>query len=166
MDSVVLVLEQLGLTLAIGSSTFAVVFYFAAITDRVIDPSERRFMHIAYRVLRIGLGLIVATSVFRAIEHYTAGDISYFSTSFWFLVFLLLVIIGNATAMTYHRVPMWLGPALAGGSWYAYFFIYTLRPTTLSFFVMLAGYVLWIAIVVLVFRVLRSTVEGSSLSAE
>ena len=46
-----------GLTLGVGSSTFALIFFIRALQDGVIDASEKRFMHSVYAVLRIGMVL-------------------------------------------------------------------------------------------------------------
>jgi FAD/FMN-containing dehydrogenase len=108
------VLYSLGLTLGVGSSTFALIFFLASCHASGPDASEKRFIHIVVRVLRvgmvfIGLGLTLA---------FFFGAAPSFAQ--WFL---LGVIVVNAVLMEYHCMPMRYGPVLAGGSWYMLFFV-------------------------------------------
>src|SRR3989344_248309 len=63
---VVQVIHQIGLTLGVGSSTFALIFYIKVLEDHQIDASEKNLMHAVYTVLRIGMVLIVLALVLLA----------------------------------------------------------------------------------------------------
>lgn len=108
---------DVGLTLGVGSSTFALLFYIMALMDGDVDPSERRFMHAVYTVLRIGMFLIalgLILSLFVTIE-----------TSFQYIAqwTLLIIITLNALGMTFKVMSMKYGPVIAGGSWYSLFLV-------------------------------------------
>jgi len=109
---------SVGLTLGVGSSTFALIFYIRSLEDGVVNETERRFMHTVYSVLRIGMALIlfglVATSIARSTL--ALGEL-----------ILVSIITLNAVLMTYRRMPMQIGPVLAGGTWYA-LFLYAKTP--------------------------------------
>jgi len=155
MEDLLYLIEKLGVALAITSSTFAIAFYFSAIKDGVIDASEKRFMHIGYTVLRIGMGFIIATFVLGILKNWAAGNGAYFTELFWFLSLLLIIIVGNAVLMTLHKAPNWLAPFLQAGSWYAYFFVYTLQPGW-SFLTLVLVYLLWIVALVVAFNMLKA----------
>ncbi len=121
------VLQQLALALAIGSSTFSIIFYYKSIRDGKIDSEERSFMSIVYRVLRIGLMLIVISELLLLAVFTSENSLSSLLTNgFWFRWLLLGIIVMNAVLMDLRKMPMWLGPALAGASWYMYAIITTL----------------------------------------
>ncbi len=121
-------MREVGLTLAVASSTYALIFYYKATADGKVDETERSFLHIVYRVLRIGLLLLIAAEAIGVIMyHYYGSSAEYFYTPvFYARVTLLGVIVSNAFLMQWRLMPMWLGPALAGGSWYAYFLLNTI----------------------------------------
>ena len=111
-------LYTIGLTLGVGSSTFALIFYIDALADGVVDPSEKRFLRIVYHVLRIGM-----LSIFLALGGTVAKD----GLDAFFLHgvewFLLSIIFMNAVLMHYRIMPMRFGPVLAGGTWYSLFVV-------------------------------------------
>jgi FAD/FMN-containing dehydrogenase len=111
-------LYAIGLTLGVGSSTFALIFYIDALADGVVDPSEKRFLRIVYRVLRLGmLGIFV--SLVGLVVRDGVGSFTIHGME-WFL---LLVILINAVLMDFRKMPMRFGPVLAGGSWYSLFVV-------------------------------------------
>jgi hypothetical protein len=119
-DLSVELLHQLAITLGVGASTFALTFYILALQDSVIDPSEKRFMKAVFSVLRISMSLIFLTLVVWGVLFLLRGVPA--DTVYFFKWTMLIIIAVNAFLMTLHKMPMWLGPVLAGGSWYALFF--------------------------------------------
>ena len=155
LDPMLHALWQIGLTLAVGSSTFALIFYFKAIADNVIDATERSFLHTVYFVLRIGLVILIVSEVFSALAN--ISNPAYFADpDFLMRITLLAVIIGNASLMQFHAMPMWLGPALAGGSWYSYFALSVFSPTGLPYAMLISFYLAFVALSVLGLH----TIEG------
>jgi hypothetical protein len=72
----------------------------------------------------------------------------------WFRILLLGVIVMNALLMTRHKMPMWLGPALAGGSWYYYFFVsITAKQFTIS--QLFSYYILFVALLAVALHILK-----------
>lgn len=143
---------QTGVTLGVGSSTFALTFYFAALRDGTIDSSERRFMHIVYFILRIGMTLI-ATGLALSL----LGEPIITEPQTYILAWVLLGIITiNAVLMTLHAMPMKYGPVIAGGSWYSLFFLTTLPAHLASLEVLLALYVVFLVFVYILLQMLKS----------
>jgi len=149
-------LDLLELGLAAGASTFALTFYFMGMKDGVIDRSERRFMGAVYFVLRVALVVIIVTEVFY-VFYYGLPAFTLVETAevLWFRWMLLGVIIGNAILMQLHRMPMWLGPALAGGSWYALFFASVWPNLTLPFITLFVYYIVFVIIMTMALNVLK-----------
>ena len=158
MESIALLfflLQQLGMTLGVGSSTFALMFYIVGASDGVIDASERRFMHAVYTTLRIGLFLILISGMAITAAHYFAGDLATVaSPAYLFKWLLLFIIIANAVLMDRHILPAQIGGVVAGGSWYALFIIHTLAPEVV-WASLLILYALWLVIFWAGFTLLR-----------
>ena len=68
---------------------------------------------------------------------------------------VLAVIILNAVLMTKKQMPMWLGPALAGGSWYLLLIVHSLAEANVPLPAWLAFYAFFVAAFVYFLRFLR-----------
>lgn len=115
---VVSVLQTMAISLGVGSSTFAILNFFTAISDGEIDASERRMMGMVYIVLRIAMVLILLTSATLAyITYREVGlpQISPMMGAFWTLIAVLYI---NAGLMTVHKISSKIGPGLQAGTWY------------------------------------------------
>jgi len=128
-----------GLTLGVGSSTFALIFFINSLRDVIIDESKKQQMHIVYTVLRVGMGLLTV-AIFAKISL----SVLPISTILSAQSFLLFVITANAILMTYKLMPMMYGPALAGGSWYSLFLVTHLAPHDASLYWLLIEYILFL----------------------
>lgn len=149
------IIKHIGLTFAIGGSTFAMIFYYAAMWDGKISEDESHFMHIVYFILRIGMCILIPWEIFMMVYQYSIGNEAYFMNVVnWFRVMLLGVIVLNATLMTKHKMPMWLGPALAGGSWYYYYFV-SITQKTASLHFLFTWYIVFILFLLISLRILK-----------
>lgn len=155
MDSLALFfffLQQLGICLGVGSSTFAVMFYIIGSADGTIDQSERAFMHAVYTTLRIGLFLIIASGAAITGAHLAAGDMSLVESPVFLFKWLLLgVLVINGMLMKYRIMNHSIGGPIAGGSWYALFFVHTLA-INLNWEMLFTLYTLWLILFALAFR--------------
>jgi FAD/FMN-containing dehydrogenase len=144
-------LYGLGLTLGVGSSTFALIFYIDALADGVVDPSEKRFLRIVYRVLRLGMfgifvslvGLVVRDGV----SSFTIHGME------WFLLAVILI---NAVLMDFRKMPMRFGPVLAGGSWYSLFVISKTSIETYGLIIVFFLYSLFLLLFYFVFHYFKN----------
>lgn len=112
------IIQSTAISLGMGGSTFAILNFFAAIADGVIDESERNLMGIVYIVLRIVMVLILITTATLTINGYLTEGVSYFTGyigAVWTLVAILYL---NAILMTAKIMPSTIGPALQASSWY------------------------------------------------
>lgn len=146
----------IGLCLAVGSSTYALTFYLQSLQDGVMDASERAFLHTVYFVLRIGMGMLLMANLALLVWAAAYHSVSAVATDSYLMEWIVLaVIILNAVLMTKKRMPMWLGPALAGGSWYLLLIVHTLAEVNVPLPAWLAFYVFFVAAFVYFLRFLR-----------
>ena len=151
------VLHQMGVTFGVGASTFALTFFINALEDGNIDPSERRFLHIVYVVLRIGMILITLSLFSYGAMAFFSGNIAALSSPLYLMELTLIgIIIINAVLMTYHKISMKIGPVLAGGSWYSLFFVTALPFAGFSYTAFLLYYAAFLILFFVVFGAVKN----------
>jgi hypothetical protein len=123
--------QQLGIVLAVGGQTIVLVAYLLAMRDRVVDSTEAQFARAVRTVLVAGLFLIILSGVGVSAMHYFAGELYILlSPAYLFKWILLGAVLLFTLGIGTNLLPQWLGEALAGGTWYALFFLHILAPDT------------------------------------
>lgn len=132
--------------LCLGVSSIAMTFYFYVVAKGRTDKSQNIMMHIVYSVLRVGMVLVVISELTMVIYNYHINNFIYWTDNpeLFIRLTIFTVIVCNAFAMQYRKISMWLGPVLAGGSWYAYFFFSVWIETESTYLNLLFGYALWL----------------------
>ena len=109
------VLQGTAISLGMGASTLAILNFFVAIADGVVDPSERKLMGVVYIVLRVAMFLILATAVILTVANYQATGVVTIAAPQATLIAMLFI---NAILMTKKIMPSKFGPALQASTWY------------------------------------------------
>ena len=149
--TIVAILQSFSISLGVGSSTLAIINFFAAIADGTIDPTERRMMGIVYVVLRVAMVSILLTTILLIAYQSTETDILALSTFAYAQLFALMVLFSNAMLMTARLMPSNFGPAIQAGSWYTLGTLAALVPlglTSFTFLQFILGFVTWIVLAV------------------
>lgn len=113
------VLQGMGISLGVGASTLAIIFFFLAIKDGQISRDERSYLGVIYVVLRVAMGIILVTSVLAGIFGYLNFGSEYFTPYICAQAILTAVLFVNALLMTIHVMPSTFGPAIQASSWYS-----------------------------------------------
>jgi hypothetical protein len=145
------ILQTFSISLGVGSSTLAIVNFFAAIADGVIDETERRMMGVVYIVLRIAMVMILLTTGALISIEFTQGGIIGFTTIIYAQLLALIVLFVNASLMTARLMPSTYGPAIQAGSWYTLGALTALQLVGIvnfSFLHFLFGYITWLVLAV------------------
>lgn len=145
MEIIIASLYTTSLTIGVGSSTLALVLFIRALADGIIDPSEKRFLHTVYVLLRIGMVGIAVSLLANVLFGTSAIKHPYIIAG------ILGILTLNAVLMTYRIMPMKYGPVLAGGHWYSLFFVSQTPILSLGFPLVLVAYALFILCFFLVF---------------
>jgi len=149
--TLVAIIQSLSISLGVGSSTLAIVNFFAAIADGTIDETERRMMGIVYVVLRIAMVLILVTSLFLVAIQYSEVGLDGLSAFTYGQLLALAVLFLNAMLMTAHLMPSTYGPAIQAGSWYTLGGLLAIQlqgADTFTFTQFILGYITWIVLAV------------------
>lgn len=142
---VVAVVQAMGISLGVGSSTLAILNFFLAIKDGKIDETERHFMGITYMVLRIAMVIILFTTLFLTYIGYSNTGIEYFTTYVIAQLILITVLFTNAILMTMRIMPSTFGPALQASSWYTFGFLVSIYLNGLTSFSLLTFLLCYLA---------------------
>lgn len=132
--------------LCLGVSSIAMTFYFYVVAKGRTEKPQNIMMHIVYKVLRVGMILVLLSETTVVIYNYHINNFIYWTDNPEFFIRLTIysVIVCNAFAMQHRKISMWLGPVFAGGSWYAYFFFSVWIETESTYSRLLFGYILWL----------------------
>lgn len=160
-------LQSIFISLGVGSSTLAIINFFAAIADGTIDETERRMMGIVYIVLRVAMvGILITTAALHA-PVLLAGGVTAMTTMMWAQWIVLLVLYLNAILMTMRLMPSTFGPGLQAGSWYSLGIIMALALQGVTAYTLLQFALGYVAVLVLavgmvngVMAILKARKEG------
>ncbi len=150
------IIQSFAVSLGVGSSTIAVLNFFQAIADGTISETERNFMGITYKVLRVVMVTILVTSIILAYLGYLAQGIEYFTSYKIAQLILILGLFVNALLMTLRVMPSTFGPAIQVSSWYALGFILTLVPHSLTDFSLLVFIFAYMTLIILAVLIINS----------
>ena len=149
--TLVAIFQSFSISLGVGSSTLAIVNFFAAIADGTIDETERRMMGIVYVVLRIAMVAILVTTTFLVAPVMMAEGLTGLSTIAIGQGIAILVLFVNAMLMTARLVPSTIGPGLQAGSWYTLGTLIALQAQDVTDFSVLhftLAYISWLVLAV------------------
>jgi len=134
--------------LCLGVSTIILTFYFYIVAWGHIEKPALKMMQIVVKVLRIGMVLIVIAELATLLYHFQSGLASYWldNPSLYARLTIFTIIVVNAAAMQTKKISMWVGPVLAGGSWYSYFFINAWPHISANYFAVMCSYLVWLAV--------------------
>lgn len=149
------ILHQLGVTLGVGASTFALIVYVQAMRGGVMNETERRFLRSISRVLRVAMIFVGGVILFSGIYYHSQGAPIQQDPMFLIEATVMGIIIANALLMTSGLMSMWVGPSIAGGSWYSLFFLHSLPFDGLSFSTLLTYYGLFVAVFYAIYTILK-----------
>lgn len=115
------VITSMAISLGVGSSTFALIFYFMAKHNPALRETGRPYQKAVYIVLRVAMAAILLMEIVKItlylyhdvpLKELLAVDVLAFM---WTVIAVLFL---NAILMTLHYMPMRAGPAIQATSWY------------------------------------------------
>jgi len=140
----------IGTAMGLGGSIVAEAQIRKALADGNIESDERALMHANYFLIRVGLALIIVSGLALMFWFLSDGNTWVLkSEKLWVKDIMVAAIILNAVAISKRWVPLWLGSAVSLGSW-LWATILGVWSTSYSFWALMAGYVILVALVALI----------------
>ncbi len=112
------IVQGVAVSLGVGTSTIAIVNFFAAIADGVIDQTERHMMGYVYFMLRVAMVPILLTILITFTAEFVSTGAVLLTTATAATIILVSVLYINAILMTLRIMPSTVGPALQASTWY------------------------------------------------
>ena len=140
-----------GTVLGVGGATFAELFYYQATKSGGFDPAAGKYLAITYKVLRIGLILLVLSGFGYLLLLRLEGSAQYiYSPRVWAKLVFTAAILVNAILMQTKKIPMSLGTSVSLVSWYAALTVGAWRGLPASFWQIMLVYAALIIFVTLI----------------
>lgn len=141
--SIVEVLSGVAISLGVGASTFALLFYFMGMKLPELRQVGRPYSQAVYTILRIAMVAILLTELAKVALYVASGASLAELFAVDTLVFtwtLVAALFANAILMTLHVIPMKVGPALQATSWYTLGVVTALPLVTFTYLPLLLTY--------------------------
>jgi hypothetical protein len=153
--------QQLGVTLGVGSQTILLVAYLIWMRDGILDSKEAQFSRAVRAVLNTGLMCIVVSGVGITLMHMLAGESSTVLAPAYLFKWLLIVLTVVLTLISRNSTRSILY-GVAGGTWYALFLVHILAPVT-TWSNLLTLYAVWLVGFVLCWEALAFLMRDRAL---
>ncbi len=134
--------QQLGVTLGVGSQTILLVAYLISMRDGILDSKEAQFSRAVRAVLNTGLMCIVISGVGITFMHILAGEGTTVLAPAYLFKWLLIILALGLTLISKDSTKSLLY-GVAGGTWYALFLVHILAPVT-TWSNLFTLYVVWL----------------------
>ena len=137
-----------GTVLGVGGATFAEIFYHQATKGGTFDPAAGKYLGLTYRVLRLGMILLVLSGFgYLLLLRFSGQTQHIYSERLWAKLVITLVILINAVLLQTKKIPMLYGSAVSLVSWYAALVLGAWRGLGASFYEIILWYAAAIALV-------------------
>ncbi len=147
-SELLVIVHSLGTVFGVGGATYAHVFVHRAVADGTIDPSEHRALALSYRLLRIGLVLLVLSGFGLLLQARLTDHAQWlYSPRVWLKMLLIPILVVNALLLAAHKLPTWLAGAIALVSWYAAFLLGFWRTLHAPFLTLVLFYIAAVLII-------------------
>lgn len=142
--------------LGVGGATIAEFQITRALRDKSVSPDERALMHVNYKMIRVGMALMLVSVIAMFWYHLSQGN-QFILTSqkLWIKDLMFVMIIVNAVALHKRWVPLWLGASISFTSWWGAALLGMAGRLPYSFETYLIGYVLVIFVVAYLLHLVR-----------
>lgn len=152
------IVHVIGVALGAGGATFAEIFFLKSMRDGKVDPIEGSFMKITYRVLRIGLLLLVVSGFgYLLLYRFMDQPELLYRTKLWSKLTITVILLLTVIAWEMCKVPVWLGSAISLTSWYAALIIGAWRGLDASYLAIMGVYLLSLVIIAGTLKLIRKS---------
>lgn len=147
----------IGTILGAGGATIAEFQINTALKKGGVNPEERALMHVNYRLIRVGMAIILVSVIGMFWYHLREGS-TWILTSekLWIKDLMFVMIFLNAIALQKRWVPLWLGASISFTSWWGATLLGLAGRLPYDFVTYLIGYILAIFLVAGVLHSVRA----------
>lgn len=149
-----------GTILGVGGATFAEIFYLKALRDGEIDPTENSFLKITYRVLRVGLVILIFSGVgIFILGRLTGHESSFYDPRFLAKMTMFAAILINPILFQTKLLKSWLATSVSLVSWYGAFILGMWRSLETSYIQIMIVYIVAIIITAVILEMIKRMIK-------
>lgn len=149
-----------GTILGVGAATFAEIFYLKALRDGEIDPTENSFLKITYRVLRIGLVILILSGIgIFILGRLTGHESSFYDPRFLAKMTMFAAIVINPILFQTRLLKSWLATSISLVSWYGAFILGMWRNLESSYIQIMIIYIIAIIITAIILEMIKRMIK-------
>ncbi len=149
-----------GTILGVGGATFAEIFYLKALRDGEIDPTENSFLKVTYRVLRIGLVILIISGIgIFILGRLTGHESSFYDPRFLAKMTMFVAIVINPILFQTKLLKSWLATPISLVSWYGAFILGMWRSLDSSYVTIMIVYISAIAVTAIVLEMVKRMIK-------
>ncbi len=150
----------IGAVLGVGAATFAEIFFLKSLRDGTIDPIEGSFLKVTYRVIRVGLALLIFSGFgFLLLYRLEGATGLLYNPALWAKLTIVIILVMNAVLIQARHIPIRWGSALSLSSWYAALVIGAWSGLSASYGAVLLWYGLLVVVVFATLSVIRKILK-------
>lgn len=159
---IIVAAHVIGTILGTGGATVAEFQINRALKDKQVSEDERALMHVNYRMIRVGMVILLVSVIAMFWYHLDKGN-QFILTSekLWIKDLMFAMIFINAIALHKRWVPLWLGASVSFTSWWGATLLGLAGRLPYSFETYLVFYILAIFIVAAILDRVRKWQTGS-----
>ncbi len=155
----------IGTALGVGGATLAEIFYLKSSRDGVVDAAEASFLKTTYRVLRVGMLLLVLSGFGYLLLARIAGTTeALYSPKLWAKLTIILILLAGVLLWQAKKVPMWLGSPVSLVSWYAALILGIWRGLAAPYLTIMVWYAAAIVVVGVILHFIRKALAPPPLA--
>jgi hypothetical protein len=160
--AVIVAAHVIGTILGTGGATVAEFQINHALKDKQVSEDERALMHVNYRMIRVGMVILLISVIAMFWYHLDKGN-QFILTSekLWIKDLMFAMIFINAIALHKRWVPLWLGASVSFTSWWGATLLGLAGRLPYGFETYLIGYIAAILIVAAILDRVRKWQTGS-----
>lgn len=154
--AVIVAAHVIGTILGTGGATVAEFQINRALKDKQVSEDERALMHVNYRMIRVGMVILLISVIAMFWYHLDKGN-QFILTSekLWIKDLMFAMIFINAIALHKRWIPLWLGASVSFTSWWGATLLGLAGRLPYSFETYLIGYIAAILIVAAILNRVR-----------
>jgi hypothetical protein len=150
----------IGTVLGVGGDTFGAIFYFYALRDGQLDPSESALVKLSFVILKVGMILLVLTGFgFFLYLRLTGRAELLYEPRLMAKLLIAGILLVNAVALYAKKYPQWIGGAVSVASWYTELILGAWRGLEASFLTIMGWYVAFIVVAAIGERIIRKRLK-------
>lgn len=119
IDQILVIMHIIGTVIGVGGATMIELHLGQALKDKLVSADEKAILNIDYRVVRIGLMIILISGLgFLLLDKFEGYTKYLYSPRLWAKILMVVIIAGNTLLLQAHMISLYWGSAFSFVAWW------------------------------------------------